>query len=201
MNTSQLETWQGVFGDAYTDRNTVAWQSRRTAFQAMLDGLQLQRIVEIGSNRGHNLAALQTIFPDTELFGIEPNCHARATACRETRGIYVLPGNASDLPFKDDFCDLSFTAGVLIHIPLENLDAVMNEVCRISRRYILAAEYYAPAETPVPYRGSCDLLWKRDFPAHFSTRANIRMLRCGFWGPEDGFDNCHWWLFEKCRTP
>ena len=61
--TDQLEVWQGEFGVAYTDRNLVDWRLRLPAFRQMLDGLSLQRIVEVGCNRGHNLVLL------TELLG------------------------------------------------------------------------------------------------------------------------------------
>ena len=46
--TDQLEVWQGEFGMAYTDRNVVDWRVRLPAFRQMLDGLSLQRVVEVG---------------------------------------------------------------------------------------------------------------------------------------------------------
>ena len=56
--THQLGVWKGEFGKAYTDRNVIDWHTRFPAFQQMLDGLPIKRVLEVGCNRGHNLAAL-----------------------------------------------------------------------------------------------------------------------------------------------
>ena len=39
----------------------------------------------------------------------------------------MIQGVARDLPFRDDFFDLTFTCGVLIHQPKESLREVMAE--------------------------------------------------------------------------
>ena len=91
-----------------------------------------------------------------------------------------------------------FTAGVLIHISLEDLTAALAEIYRVSGRYILAIEYFAQEETAIHYRGKDDLLWKRNFLKHYQTQfPDLTVIRSGYWGPEDGFDRAHWWLFEK----
>src|ERR1700690_2785240 len=52
---NQLETWEGEFGVAYTDRNVVDPTARIEAFRTMVDGLDIARLLEVGCNRGHNL--------------------------------------------------------------------------------------------------------------------------------------------------
>jgi len=54
----QLEVWEGEFGKAYTDRNVIDWRTRLPAFQQMLGGLPIKRVLEVGCNRGHNLVCL-----------------------------------------------------------------------------------------------------------------------------------------------
>jgi hypothetical protein len=44
----QLEAWKGKFGDAYTDRNQIDWHVRLPAFQKMVEGLSIQRVLEVG---------------------------------------------------------------------------------------------------------------------------------------------------------
>ena len=155
-----VEVWQGEFGDQYTDRNVLNPEIRVKAFRTMLDGLNLNRVLEVGCNRGHNLAVLKSLYPDIELVGIEPNQQAREIA---NRNFPILAGDTRDLLFRSDCFDLAFTAGVLIHISPADLHQAMREIARVSSAYILAIEYFAEEDTEVTYRGNTGLLWKRDF--------------------------------------
>src|SRR5262249_10851693 len=112
-----------------------------------------------------------------------------------------VEGSLARLPFPDRSIDLVFTAGVLIHVPLADLPAALGEIYRCSRRYVLAVEYAAAEETVIPYRGHSNLVWKRDFLGHYRAQfPDLRLLRQGFWGPEDHFDQCTWWLLEKAAN-
>lgn len=195
----QLEIWQGEFGKEYTDRNAVDWRLKFGAFHNMLSGLEIGSILEVGCNRGHNLIALSELFSTkTRLFGIEPNRHALDLARRCGSHVNVLAAEAQYVPFRETLFDLVFTAGVLIHIPLNDLPQVLREIHRASRKYILAIEYFAEEETTIHYRGHEDLLWKRDFRKHYQSMFfDLELKRKGFWGMEDGFDRANWWLFEK----
>ncbi|MGD0623538.1 MAG: pseudaminic acid biosynthesis-associated methylase [Thermodesulfobacteriota bacterium] len=195
----QLETWQGEFGNAYTDRNQIDWQIRLPAFQKMVQELTIHRVLEVGCNRGHNLLALAEILGDgSEVVGIEPNRYALAIARSASVQVGVLYGHAFDLPFKNDYFDLVFSAGVLIHIPPAHLPEALTEIYRVSKRYLLSIEYFAEEETVIYYRDHEDLLWKRNFLRHWQTQfPDLRLIRTGYWGREDGFDRTHWWLLEK----
>lgn len=195
----QLNTWHGEFGNAYTDRNPVDWQVRLPAFQTALEGLHLPRVLEVGCNRGHNLVALsKCLGSETEIIGLEPNDYALSIAQTLDAPVTAHHGDVFDIPFEDGRFDLVFTSNVLIHISLENLPLALNEIYRVSNRYILAIEYFAESETEIFYRGHSALLWKRDFPKHYHEQfPNLTMIRNGYWEPEDGFDRSHWWLFEK----
>ena len=197
--TEQLKVWEGDFGKAYTDRNAINYRVRISAFRTMVEDLAIKRVLEVGCNRGTNLLALAEILPDdSELIGIEPNRYALELAQKESARIAVLPGNVFDLPFKDSYFDLVFTAGVLIHVVLEDLSNALHEIYRVASRYILAIEYFAEEETPIHYRGYDNLLWKRNFPKHYlSEFPDLTIIRSGYWGPEHGFDRTHWWMFEK----
>jgi len=116
------------------------------------------------------------------------------------RLVAALQGHALEIPFKDGYFDLAFTAGVLIHIPVTDLPLALTEICRVSRRYVLAIEYFSEEETVIPYRGHTDLLWKRNFLEHYRAHCpELALNRSGYWGPESGFDQTHWWLLEKGR--
>ena len=198
----QLEVWKGEFGQAYTDRNAIDWHVRVPAFQEMLRGLSLERALEVGCNRGHNLLAVSHVTgPDTEVIGIEPNPYALKIARSSDPAITAIRGSVYDLPFKDGYFDLAFTAGVLIHIPLANLPAAMKEIGRVTRKYILCIEYFAEEETEIRYREQANLLWKRDFLKHYTDSIpGLKKLRSGFWDAKDGFDRANWWLLERERV-
>jgi pseudaminic acid biosynthesis-associated methylase len=201
LKNRQLETWKGHFGKEYTDRNVIDWQKRQEAFDEALGGLSIQSILEVGCNRGHNLVALSKSFSaETQIVGIEPNQYAREIARRASAQIGVLYGNACDVPFKDGYFDAVFTAGVLIHIPPSDLPVALSEIYRVSKRYILAMEYFSEDEEVVAYRGHSDLLWKRDFlKCYQQSFEDLKLLRHGYWEKEKGFERTHWWLIEKVR--
>lgn len=197
--TRQLEQWRGEFGREYTDRNVFDWRLRVPAFRRMVQGLALGSTLEIGCNRGYNLLAMQEILdPSTRLVGVEPNPHAAALARASSPRITCLEGSVFQLPFEDGAFDLVFTAGVLIHVAPHDLPRALDEICRVSRRYVLAIEYYAEQETTLPYRGQSEQLWKRDFGKHYQTRfPALRLLDEGYWDTQDGFDRTNWWLLGK----
>ncbi len=196
-----MNPWEGEFGKAYTDRNAIDWRTRLNAFKQMLGDLPIKRVLEIGCNKGHNLTAIAELLGnDSEVIGIEPNQYALELARKSSVNAGVLYGHVFDIPFKDGYFDLVFTCGVLIHISLQDLLKALSEIYRVSKRYILAVEYFAEKETAVTYRGHKNLLWKRDFYKHYITQfPDLTLLRKGYWGPEDGFDRTHWWLLEKSR--
>lgn len=192
--TQQLEQWSGEFGKQYTDRNAVDWRTMVPFLRPMVEGLSLGRVLEVGCSRGHNLVALREILGEgTELLGVEPGPYAREIA--RAAGVDARPGDAFSLPFPDGSFDLVFTAGVLIHVALDDLPRAMRELYRCSRRYLLAVEYFSEEETVIPYRGHQDLLWKRDFPRHYqSLFPDLTLVRHGYVAD---WDRSTWWLWEK----
>ncbi len=195
--TPQVSAWAGEFGQRYTDRNQTDPTNLLPAFRAMLGDLKPRRILEVGCNRGHNLAALEQLFPEAQLVGIEPNRYAISIARQSGKTFAVLEGNAFELPFKDGYFDLVYTAGVLIHIAPQDLGRATAEIHRVSGRNILCAEYYAEQETVIPYHGHSNLLWKRDFRRHYlESYPDLREVRQGYLN-DAWWDDMTWWVFEK----
>jgi pseudaminic acid biosynthesis-associated methylase len=196
--TPQVDLWRSEFGDAYTERNVYEYQIRLPAWRAMVEGLKLSRVLEVGCNYGSNLLALADINPAWDMTGIEPNDHARKMAPQGQPHIHVLPGTVFDMDFEDGSFDLSFTANVLIHIALADLPSAIQRIYRTSRHYLLAIEYFAEQETEISYRGRTNALWKRNFKKHIEELyPSLRLLRSGYWDELVGFDASTWWLWEK----
>lgn len=179
--TAQTRVWQGEFGRAYTDRNTLEmaeldalWSrnygvSRSAINQMFLEGIpRSATFLEVGCNVGNQLVLLQAQ-GYTQLTGIELQSYALARARSRLKGIALEQGSALALPFEDQAFDVVFTSGVLIHIAPDDLPQAMREIHRCARHYIWGAEYFSPELTAVNYRGNDDLLWKMDYARKYLT--------------------------------
>jgi pseudaminic acid biosynthesis-associated methylase len=196
IQTEQLQLWRSDFGRAYTDRNDHDKPERVAAWQRLLDGIEVSRVLEVGCNVGWNLEYL-TRLGYRELYGIEPQRYAVERARARRPEWSVLQGTAFELPFRDGWFDLAFTSGVLIHISPDDLPRAMDELHRVSRRWIVAIEYDAPTEQALPYRGHTGALWKRDHGALWQARQRLRVVKRFELGAGDGYDDCTAHLFEK----
>ena len=205
-DTGPLEFWKSSFGDEYTERNEYAdWKVENgiQVFRRILAGLEIESILEVGSNIGINLAALHRLFNGSiRLYAVEPNQKAFNILTANLKGRLAGAWNcdASNLPLLDAAVDLAFTCGVLIHIPPDQLAANTAEIVRVSKKYVLCIEYFSHTPTEIPYRGMRGLLFKRDFGGFYlDHHPQLRPLNYGFiWQREfKYYDNLNWWLFEK----
>jgi spore coat polysaccharide biosynthesis protein SpsF len=195
--------WKGEFGDDYLDRSQEhrLLPGKSYMFEKMLGSIDgLQSIIELGTNQGVNLKILHNMFPGSELVGVEINTRA-AEIARGREGVTkIIESSLLDLDVSHKF-DLSFTAGVLIHIHPENIYEAYEKLHSLSKRYVLMCEYYNPTPVMVEYRGHEDRLFKRDFPGEFLTRYEDFALRdYGFFYHLDqsyNLGDLHWFLMEK----
>jgi len=97
------------------------------------------------------------------LYGIEPQEYAVELSKKATKNINIIKGDVFNIPFKDNFFDLVFTSGVLIHINPHDVKRALREIYRCSKKYIWGFEYYADKYTEILYRGQKNLLWKANF--------------------------------------
>lgn len=190
--------WAGEFGDDYIRRNTALDDRREVFWHELLGAIEVKTALEVGYGQGGNLKHLATILGPGSVWGIEVNTEARARAAQNAPGTNGVYGLARWLPFRDNFVDLSMTVGVLIHQPDSTLPLVMAELVRVSRRYILWAEYYAEETTVVPYHGESAALLKRDYGRVFGELfPELTVRQEGFLGEDAGFDRVTWQLLEK----
>ena len=175
--TPQQEFWKGDFSKGYLKRNLFTPTTLDSFYKkqfgltrsAMNKAFLAQvpkdaRILEVGANYGAQLSMLQKL-GFTNLYGIEINPAVADFGRTRVRGINLIEGNALDIPYKDGYFDLAFTSGVLIHIAPKDRARAMQEIYRVSKKYIWGFEYFAPTSTEIMYRGHRSRLWKADFPA------------------------------------
>lgn len=202
----QASLWRGGFGDEYVDRNTDSrdYMASLTASWARILRCLMDRppqtIFEGGANIGLNLHALRAL-TTADFYALEPNAKARAKLVRDglAPAERVLDGLLTQIDLPDGAVDLAFTRGVLIHVPPADLLRSCQELVRVSRRYVIANEYFSPRPEEIPYRGLKDALFKRDFGSFYLENfPQLRVVDYGFdWKPVTGLDNLTWWVFEK----
>jgi len=199
--TKQLKAWKGEFGKKYTLRNPLNIKdidklylqnfgvSRTKLNKEFLGSLsRSMKILEVGANVGIQLMFLQRM-GFKNLYGIEINKEAIKLSKSMTKNIYLIYGSTLDIPFKDNYFDLIFTSGLLIHIsPFEIKDA-MREICKVTKNYIWGFEYYADNYTEIIYRGKKDILWKTNFPKlyldNFKNLKLVQERKLKYWNNEN----------------
>lgn len=203
--TEQLREWSATFGNDYVERNALEeWKIKPgvEAFRRMIGGLELDSILEVGSNIGLNLVFIDALFGGkVDLHAVEPNKKAYDRLVANDINLKEAWNcDGFNIPLPDASVDLVFTNGVLIHIAPEDLGRITDEIVRVSRRYVLCNEYFSHTPEEIPYRGQEGLLFKRDFGDFYMDRhPGLKMVDYGFlWQREFKiFDNVNWWLFEK----
>lgn len=200
--TNQEAFWAGQFGDDYTDRsmgrqllaNKIAFFAR-----ALSRATRIQSCMEMGSNIGLNLKAIQQLIPDIKMCAVEINRKA-ADICSHIPNTEVFNGSIIDYN-SDVKYDLTFTRGVLIHINPELLGDVYDKLYAYSSKYILVAEYYNPEPVEVPYRNHKEKLFKRDFAGELLDRfSDLRLVDYGFMYHRDTIcpeDDISFFLMQK----
>jgi pseudaminic acid biosynthesis-associated methylase len=157
--------------------------------------------IEFGANIGNNLRALADLLPQAELHSIEINATA-AAQIRAWGGATVEVASLLDFVATRRW-DLSFTKGVLIHLPPQSLPAVYDKLVAASSRYVMVCEYYNPSPVEVTYHGHEHALFKRDFAGEIlDAHPELVLVDCGFTyhrDPQHPLDDVTWFLMEKQR--
>jgi len=202
----QEKFWAGDFGNDYTARlDGNAWIESNIAFfsNALVRCGKIETALELGCNRGLNLAALEYYDSSIVKTGVDVNAKALLALAD------MFDEKGLDQPFThcataanfntDERYDLVFTKGLLIHIAPDQLSAVYDKIYELSKRYILIAEYYNPVPVEVPYRGFSGKLFKRDFAGEMIDKYGLKLVDYGFIYYRDRHpqDSLNWFLLEK----
>ncbi len=200
--TSQEQLWAGEFGNDYIARNRdgALLDNNRALFEKILARAQgVGSAIEFGANIGNNLRVLRDLLPTAELHSVEIN----ATAAAE---IQTWGGATVEVASLLDFrparqWDLSFTKGVLIHLPPQSLPDIYDKLVASSSRYVMVCEYYNPSPVEVAYRGHEHALFKRDFCGEIlDAHPELSLVDYGFTyhrDPVHPLDDSTWFLMEK----
>jgi pseudaminic acid biosynthesis-associated methylase len=189
MQTQQIQFWQSDFGAEYTERNKFSVDEQDALYtdeygvtrtemnKEFLSGLEISSFLEVGCNVANQLRCLQSM-GFSPLYGVEVQAYAVERAKEITKGINIVQGSGFDVPFKDNYFDVVFTSGVLIHISPDDIYKIMDEIYRTSGNYIWGFEYYSETYMEIPYRGNSNKMWKANFMQLFLDRfPDLRVVK------------------------
>ena len=203
FKTEQEEFWAGKFGDDYISRNRSAeyLASNLNFFSNAFNKIERPNsLIEFGANIGMNLRAIQLLFPNIELYGVEINKSASEELAKYIGDKNTFNGSIFDY-FPNQKFNVSLIKGVLIHINPEMLHDVYNKLYESSNKYILICEYYNPTPISIQYRGHTDRLFKRDFAGEMlDFYGDLKLVDYGFSYKRDSAfpqDDITWFLLEK----
>ena len=189
MKNSQEKFWSESFGQEYSKRNSYEYDEWNAWYKSMYgvtrEELNIEflneldkdfKILEVGCNVGQQLFGLSKL-GFKNLYGIELQASAVNIAHQRFPELNIIQSSGFDLPFKDEYFDLVYTSGVLIHIAPENLSKIMDEMIRVSNNLIWGFEYYDKDLVEIPYRGNRNVLWKMDYAKKFKDDFKVIELK------------------------
>lgn len=191
----------------YTDRNPVTtmgmnelYRKRLRVSRAEMNSVFLQsipkqaRILEVGCNVGTQLRILHGMgYRNLEGCDINPDNIRRGMSMCPPLQMKVNHG--TELPYPDESFDLVFTSGVLIHQdPETQLKPLMDEIVRITKRWVWGYEYYAPTiERIESYETGC---WKGPYIDFYRERG-LKSIVDGIFIYRGGDEQDAMFLLEK----
>jgi len=203
FTTPQEEFWAGSFGSEYIGRNDgeqLLASNLNFFTRALSQAGKISSCLEFGANIGMNLRALQLLYPNIDLKGVEINSDAAKTLSQLIGDNNIYQGSIFDYPISKQV-DVSLIKGVLIHINPDMLEVVYDKLYQVSSKYILVCEYYNPSPVTISYRGHSDRLFKRDFAGEMlGIYSDLHLVDYGFsyhLDPAFPQDDITWFLMEK----
>jgi len=132
----------------YDDFSTSYERERRRGYHALIDDLEVAvaeplarggRVLEVGCGTGLILERLATLADEAWGLDLSPGMLEGA----RRRGLSVVEGSATHIPFEDDHFDLVCSFKVLAHVP--DIGAALAEIARVTRPGgHMVLEFYNP---------------------------------------------------------
>lgn len=200
MGISDKEQWAGNPGNEYTDRNTIDYRPLIPFFNSIIPE-DVQSILEVGCNKGHNLMAICKSGKDFDLCGFDINTYAILCAKEQSQqegcNIKFIVKDLFNHEMEYQKFDLVLICGVLIHIDPKELDNIIYKLYWLTKKYLLVLEYYSVKFKKIKYRDNIQL-WKGPYDEVILGNEYINLIKQGEVGTKQGFgDTRNYWLFKK----
>jgi ubiquinone/menaquinone biosynthesis C-methylase UbiE len=118
------------------------WEKVAKEFLNHYDLPENPKVLDVGCGKGFLLFDLLKIRPDTEIYGIDISEYAIANAKEEIKD-RVQVGNATSLPWADDYFDLVLSINTFHNLHNYELSQALKEFERVGKRnkYICVESY------------------------------------------------------------
>lgn len=108
-----------------------------------------KRILEIGCNAGYRLNGIKTLFPESEVYGVEPSRSAIEYGKKNYKNINFVQGTTDDLGvFTEGFFDLVIIGFVLYVVDRTILLKTIGEIDRVTANNGILVNIEFFAQTP-----------------------------------------------------
>jgi pseudaminic acid biosynthesis-associated methylase len=195
---SNIELWEGSFGDEYVVRNDADFTPRREFFLDLFGRYPIDSILEVGCNNGMNLDIIsETLMSANNAWGCDVNQKALNLLHTRHKELNAVWCSGYELPFKDYFFDCVMTCGVLIHQRPQEVESMMQEIMRVSSKYVLCMEYANDQFEEIPYRGNPEALFKGPYGSIYQNRYGMKLKETGFLDSSKGFDRITYWMLAR----
>jgi ubiquinone/menaquinone biosynthesis C-methylase UbiE/uncharacterized protein YbaR (Trm112 family) len=109
-----------------------------------LKKLKFDSIFEAGCGFGWNIKRFKKEFPKARVGGLDFS-HTQLLNGKlkyiKDESIVLTGGDATKMPFKDGAYDIGFSLGVFMNINEKKIEAAIDEMIRVSKKYIVHLEY------------------------------------------------------------
>ena len=105
------------------------------------------KILDVGCGKGYLLFDFLKVIPDAEIFGIDISNYAIENSKKEIRKNIQI-GNATELPWPDNYFDLVYSINTLHNLHNYDLDKALREIERVGKnnKYICVESYRTEEE-------------------------------------------------------
>jgi len=151
--------------DDYTIQNEQSLENPSKFIYHTVLALGARNVLEAGCNVGNNLRDFPKTF-DVEGFDLSEYAIDK---CRKQYPEFKFKlGSIAKIPYPDSSFDLVFTRAVLIHIKSNEVKQVMNELLRVSKKWIFNIEFFGENEDMIHWKRGDNLLWYRNMKKRWS---------------------------------
>jgi len=143
----------------YTDQNEKSEENPSSFIYHAVLTLGAKNVLEAGCNIGNNLKDFPRYF---NVEGFDMNEYAINKCKKRYPDFKFNVGSITKIPCPDSSFDVVFTRTVLIHIPPNEMKQAMDELMRVSKKWIFNIEFFGENEDMINWKRGSDLLWYRN---------------------------------------
>ena len=138
-------------------------------------------LLEVGSHAGANLWAVGQHRSFDRLAGTDLSptilAEARRRLVAESLSVGLTVASADALPFADKSFDIALTSVMLVCIGPDAIDASLDEIVRVTRRWLVLCEPWSERRADEADYHPDATYWIRNYRARLEGRADLTSLR------------------------